>query len=168
VSFEITIEADHLIRALDKARHKIGSNAVLTSIGLSLLKANDKRHKAGQAPDGSPWKPLKPATIREKCKKSRSIDYKMLFEHGDMLRFYSRVDSDAVVIGTADKKAYWHHAGTIHKPPRWLVMAGKKNYLEHSKTGLPARPLVGFAEADQRLVKDLIEDHLQVILRSVR
>jgi phage virion morphogenesis protein len=142
VSFEITIEADHLIRALDKARHKIGSNEVLTSIGLSLLRANEKRHEAHQAPDGKSWTKLKDKTI------ARKKNPRWLVEEGDMLRFYSRVDGDSVVIGTADKKAYWHHAGTSR--------------------GLPERPLVGFAELDQRLVKDLIEDHLQVILRSVR
>lgn len=142
MAFEITVDAGYLLRALENARHEMASNAVLTSIGLSLLRANEERHSAGQAPDGSAWTPLKPATIARK-KKPR-----MLFEEGDMLRFYSRVDGDAVAIGTVDKKAYWHHAGTSR--------------------GLPARPLVGYADSDQRLVKDLIEDHLQVILRSVR
>jgi hypothetical protein len=72
----------------------------------------------------------------------------MLVEDGDMLRFYSHAGNGEVKVGTVDKKAYWHHAGT--------------------ERGLPARPLVGFPVADQTFITDLIADHLAVILGRVR
>ena len=141
MTLEVTVDAGHLLRALENARHEMASNAVLTSIGLSLLRENQKRHEAHQAPDGNSWTKLKDKTI------ARKKDPRWLVEEGDMLRFYSRVEGKSVVIGTVDKKAYWHHAGTKH---------------------LPDRPLVGFPSADERLVDELIEDHLLVILRGVR
>ena len=139
---EITFDGGYLVRVLAEARGHLSGTELTTSIGLTLLRRNNERHKAGQAPDGAPWTPLKPATIKRKTNPA------MLVEHGDMLRFYSHPEHDAVTIGTVDKKAYWHHAGT--------------------RRGLPARLLVGFAESDQNTVKTLIEDHLQHILRQVR
>jgi phage virion morphogenesis protein len=141
-TIEVKFDADYLVRVLITGEHALEDKALLTSIGLALLNENNKRHEAEQEPSGKAWKPLKPATIK------RKTNPRMLVEHGDMLRFYSRVDGDAVVVGTVDRKAYWHHAGTSR--------------------GLPARPLVGFEKADQELVIDLVEDYLRVILSRAR
>jgi len=142
-ALEITFDADHLVRALADARHDLEhDDKLLKSIGLSLLQANQKRHDAGQDPSGKPWTPLKPATIKHKK------NPKMLVEHGDMLRFYSRAANNSVVIGTVDRKAYWHHAGTSR--------------------GLPERKLVGFERDDKVLTNEIIEDYLCLILNRVR
>ena len=143
MQFEISFDADHLIRSLQQARQALhDSDKLQTSIGLALLKQNDDRHEAGLNPDGSPWTPLKPATI------ARKKNPRMLVEDGDMLRFDSQVEGKDVVIGTVDKKAYWHHAGTSR--------------------GLPARQLVGFPQADERLTTDIVSDFLLRILMRTR
>jgi phage virion morphogenesis protein len=142
MAVEITFDGEYLVRMLAAVRNQLLDNAMQTSIGLSLLAENEKRHNAGLAPDGTPWTSLKPKTI------ARKTNPRMLVEHGDMLRFYSHPGHDGVTIGTVDKKAWWHHAGTAR--------------------GLPARPLVGFAAADRALVTELIDDHLRLILQRVR
>lgn len=141
-SVEITFDGEYLIRALAGARGHLAGDAIPTSIGLSLLARNEARHIAETDPDGNAWTPLKPAT------RLRKTNPRMLVEHGDMLRFYSHANHKSVTVGTVDKKAYWHHAGT--------------------STGLPARPLVGFPQSDQAFTTELIEDHLAVILGRVR
>lgn len=141
--FEISFEADHLIRSLQQARQEIEhSDKLQTSIVLALLKQNDDRHTAGLNSDGSPWTPLKPKTI------ARKKNPRMLVEDGDMLRFYSRTEGKDVIVGTVDKKAYWHHAGT--------------------KRGLPSRELVGFPASDEKLVEELASDFLRQILMRTR
>lgn len=136
IAFEF--DTSNLYRELDTAILSLRNNHnILTSIGLSLLNANTKRHENEQDPSGKKWTPLKPATIK------RKKNPRMLVEEGDMLRFYSHVESDAVEVGTVDRKAIWHHKGTSR--------------------GLPERKLVGFEHDDQQLVKELVEDHLQVI-----
>ena len=142
----VTLDADHLLRALSQARHKIQDKALMTSISLSLLKNNEERHIAHQAPDGTQWEKLKPYTLLHKT------NPRWLVEHGDMLRFYSRATSKTIMVGSADKKAYWHHHGTKHDSDKGPVRR------------LPARPLVGFPDSDRQFTLDLIGDHLRTIL----
>jgi phage virion morphogenesis protein len=115
---------------------------VATSLSQTLLNRNTQRHDAYQNPDGSKWTPLKAKTLARKAKTGRT---KWLVEQGDMLRFYGRADGSTVEVGTADYKAFWHHAGTSR--------------------GLPARTLVGFPASDEKLAVEVIEDHLQIILQ---
>lgn len=136
---EITLNGDMLITALGKARGHLVNIELTTSIGLSLKRRNEARHLAETDPDGNPWTPLKPYTIKHKT------NPRMLVEHGDMLRLYSNPTADQVTVGTADRKAYWHHAGT--------------------ERGLPARPLIGLPQADQTFIVALVDDHLDAVLR---
>lgn len=112
-----------------------------TSLSQTLLNQNTKRHDAYQNPDGSKWTKLKDKTLARKAKTGRT---KWLVEQGDMLRFYGRVEGNTIEVGTADWKAYWHHAGTKH---------------------LPARQLVGFSAEDAKLSVEVVEDILQRILQ---
>ncbi|GAB6139910.1 hypothetical protein JCM14076_06390 [Methylosoma difficile] len=160
ITFENALEGDYLVRALHQARGQLVNQDVTTSLGLALKIRNEARHVKEVDPDGKPWTPLKPYTIKHKT------NPRMLVEKGDMLRLYSHPDHDSVTIGTADEKAYWHHHGTVWKPKAEDVESGKKNYFEHSTKHLPARPLVGFSVADKVFTVALIEDHIQAVLRG--
>jgi len=138
-SIEITLDDQHLKRALEQAVHLIRGKELATSISLGLLERNKQRHEKHLAPDETQWEPLKKVTI------ARKKNPRWLVEEGDMLRFYSRVSTTSVQIGTVDRKAFWHHAGTSR--------------------GLPARKLVGFEETDRKYTIDLLNDHIQAILR---
>jgi len=96
----------------------------------------------------------------------------MLYDHGDLLRFFYQVDGDTLRIGTADWKAAFHHFGTkpytiTPKKAKALKFGGiYRKRVNHP--GLPARLLVGFPTSDQQLVTDVIEDHLTAVLNRVR
>lgn len=167
MQFTIEFQADHLSRALEAVRLEIATpQEMLGSLGESLLRVNQERHDQGLAPDGSKWKELSPLTLQSKRKQ------KMLYDHGDLLRFHYQVGGDILRIGTNDWKAAFHHVGT--KP--YTITANKAKALKFggmyrkrvNHPGLPARQLVGFPASDQQLVGDVIEDHLTAVLNRVR
>lgn len=168
---------------------------LLKSIGQELLQVNEARHRQGLAPDGKPWKPLAKSTmtgymeanqqkytlIRGKNvgarpnlkKRQEARDAKrILYVHGDLLRFLYRVENSSLWLGTVDHKAGWHHFGrkepyTIKAAPgKALAFMGiVRKQVEHP--GLPARPLVGFPAGDRLLVENLTQEHLRdVILKG--
>jgi phage gpG-like protein len=174
---------------------------LLSTIGESLLIRNQDRHLAGLAPDGTPWTPLAPATLhaiverrqhqvtRIGGKKSGAqSDFRaaqkimgskrILFDHGDLLRFHYQLQGRQVVIGTNDYKAVWHHFGTGSKGPsgqsyeirpkvaKALHFGGRfaKRVLH---PGVPARPLVGMPAGDAQDIADLTAEHLTTVLRRL-
>lgn len=153
MQYAIDFQVSHLTRALEAVRREIATpQEMLGSLGESLLRVTRERHDQGLAPDGSKWKELSPLTLQSKRKP------KMLYDHGDLLRFQYQVDGETLRIGTADWKAVFHHYGTKPYTNRKRV----------NHPGLPARPLVGFPPSDQQLVTDVIEDHLTAVLNRVR
>ena len=105
--FIVDLDADVLKHQLDAVqRALVQPDMLLGSVGESLLRINQARHRSAVDPEGNPWAPLKPAA--RAAKRSR----RMLFASGDMLRFVYQVVDDAVLIGTVDRKAVWHHFGT--------------------------------------------------------
>ena len=167
MQFTIEFQADHLSRALEAVRLEIATpQEMLGSLGESLLRVNQERHDQGLAPDGSKWEELSPLTLQNKRKP------KILYDHGDLLRFHYQVLGDSLRIGTNDWKAAFHHFGT--KP--YTITAKKAKALKFggmfrkriNHPGLPARQLVGFPASDRQLVVDVIEDHLTAVLNRVR
>lgn len=143
---EVTLDGTYLINALHNAARHIAGQDLMTSIGLSLKQRNEARHVAETDPDGNPWTPLKPYTIKHKK------NPRMLVEEGDMLRLYSTATDNTVTVGTADKKAYWHHAGTRRQSDKGPTR------------GLPPRPIIGLPEADQQFIVRLLDDHVNAVL----
>ncbi len=167
MQFTIEFQAGHLSRALEAVRLEIATpQEMLGRLGESLLRVNQERHDQGLAPDGSKWKELSPLTLQSKRKP------KMLYDHGDLLRFHYQVGGDSLRIGTNDWKAAFHHFGT--KP--YTITAKKAKALKFggmyrkrvNHPGLPTRQLVGFPASDRQLVGDVIEDHLTAVLNRVR
>lgn len=134
---------------------------ILSSIGESLLRVNRARHENEQAPDGSKWKPLSPLTLLTK-RKNRT-----LYDHGDLLRFFHQVEGDVLRLWTSDVKAEWHHFGTkpytiTPKKAKALKFGGMvRKRVNHP--GLPSRPLIGFPDSDQALVRNVLNDHMRVL-----
>lgn len=105
---------------------------------------------------------------------------RILNETGEMLRSFNyQVQGNTLKLGFSDHKAEWHHFGTgtfgpkgkpyIIKPVnrKALGFAGLcRRRVNHP--GIPARPLVGFPASDQRLVMDVLDDHLTAVLNRVR
>lgn len=171
--FEMKFQVDHLDRALAAARQAISHpEEMLTKIGENLKPVNHARHNAGLAPDGSKWKELSPLTPKEGRKGG------ILAKSGRMLQSfnYQIHGNDTLVMGfdgaTESMRADWHHSGTdpyviTPKKAKALKFGGiYRKRVNHP--GLPARPLVGFPESDQKLAGEVVQDYLQVILNRVR
>ena len=167
MQFTVEFQVDHLDRALEAVRREIATpQQLLGSLGESLLRVNQERHVKGLAPDGSKWKQLSPLTLQTK-RKSR-----MLYENGDLLRFQYQVVGDELKIGTNDWKAAFHHFGTrpytiTARKAKALKFGGMFRKRVHHP-GLAARPLIGFPDSDQRLVIDVLDDHLMAVLNRIR
>lgn len=176
-------------------------SGLLGAIGASVLRENQRRHDQGLAPDGTPWKPLAASTLhaiverrqhhitkvagksvgaRSDFKAAQKImaGKRILFDRGDLLRFYYQVDGNDVVIRTMDQiKAAWHHGGTgTHGPKgqsyeirpkvaKALAFGGLlRKRVNHP--GVPARPLVGFPSGDRDIVSRIVSDHITGVLNS--
>lgn len=142
---QITIRLDDrkLSAGLQRLQ-KAGANLtpVLRDIGEYLIPAHERRWEDAREPDGTPWQPLKPDTIKRK-KKNKT---KILVEEGDLLRGpVYRVIGNTLHFGITDHKAPWHHFGTSR--------------------GLPARELLGLSNDDEREALDIMADHLADALK---
>lgn len=163
----IDFQVSHLTRALAAVRAVVDRpEGLLSNIGESLLRINDERHDQGLAPDGSAWAPLSPLTQATKRKP------RMLYDHGDLLRFHYQVDSEGLHLSTTDWKAIFHHGGTkpyniVPRRAKALHFAGITRKRVHHP-GLPARPLVGWPQSDEDLTVDITTDHLTAVLARAR
>lgn len=143
---------------------------LLGSIGESLLRVNNERHLAGQAPDGSAWEPLKESS---KLDKRKGGPLNKTFE---MLQSFNyQVDASSLLMGFDGARnaqlAYWHHTGTdpyVIKPKNGKALKfGDHIVSKVNHPGLPSRELVGYPESDQRLVEDVANDYLLAVLNGV-
>lgn len=202
MQFSVNFQADHLYAALRAGKSAIARpGKLLATIGASVLRLNQERHDQGLAPDGSPWTPLAKSTLhaivesrqhqitkvggkrdgaRSDFRAAQKImaGKRILYDRGDLLRFYYRVNGSDVVISTMDqRKAAWHHFGTgTHGPKgssyeirpkvaKALAFGGLlRKRVVHP--GIPARPLVGFPDSDRDVVGRVVADHLAQVVKE--
>ncbi|MGB7650908.1 MAG: phage virion morphogenesis protein [Gallionella sp.] len=172
--FDIKFEVDHLDRALAAVRRGLEQpEPLLGSIGESLLNVNRERHDAGLAPDGSKWKPLSPMTLANDVGTRKGI----LAKNGRMLQsFKHKVSGNDLTLGfdgaTESQRAAWHNSGTdpyviTPKKAKALKFGGMyRKRVNHP--GLPKRQLVGLPDSDRRLIVDVADNYLRVILNRIR
>lgn len=173
MQFAIEIKYDHLDRALEAARREIATpHEMLSSIGESLFNANQERHDQGLAPDGSKWMELAPSTLANGPRKGGALK-----KTGRMLQSFNyQVKENVLRLGfdgaRDGKLAAIHHGGS----DPYTITATKAKALKFGgifrkrvhHPGLPERKLIGFPESDERLVGEVIEDHLTAVLNRVR
>lgn len=136
--YVIDLQIEPYANALKSLRQSIASpGLILSSVGESLLNANQDRHAKSLDPDGNPWAPLARSTlyraVEAKQQRVTSIGNKkrgassniaagqkimakkaarILYQYGDLLRFSYQVTGGELSVGTNDHKAAWHHFGT--------------------------------------------------------
>lgn len=186
---QITVEfqAKDLLVTLQNIQRVLGGkNAILRSIGETLLNTNRARHAQQVGPDGTPWKPLATSTLDARAAKKKGAKAKgqarqsgrILSRSGDMLRDFSyQVQGDTVFIGFRQTIAAYHHFGTgtygpkgsaytiLPKNKRALAFAGivRKKVIH---PGVPARPLIGLPKDDVSLIRDVIAEHVMSAVSS--
>lgn len=172
MQFEIEFQAEHLTRVLEAVRREIATpEQMLGSIGESLLRVNQDRHRQGLDPDGQPWKELAESTKAAGPRKGGPLN-----RTGRMLaNFHYQVQADTLRLGFDHGDGFpavFHQDGSkahVIAARRAKALAFGGIYRKRvNHPGLPARRLVGFPESDQRLVGDVTADHLTLVLNSVR
>jgi len=106
-------------------------------IGEYLLESTQQRFIDQQAPDGEPWEPLSPRTLKKKKRQDR-----VLTETGtlaDTLNY--QLGANQLTFGSNLEYASTHQFG-------------------READGIPARPFLGIAPFEQVEILDILRDHL--------
>jgi len=112
---------------------------VMKAFSEYMVKETDDRFEREEAPDGSGWQALKPATLERKAKMKGAID-KILQQGGYLRLVHPEYDSDSAGIYSDRKYAAIHNRGG---------MAGRGH-----KVKIPKREFLGFNDAD---IQEFIE-----------
>ena len=143
---EITIEIkdagvnDMLNRISRKGEDITGA---LNIIGERILRHTGERFTAQRDADGSPWKPLRPATLRHKKNP-------MILTESHHLRGSIRHQASDNVLRVGTNKVY----GAIHQ------LGGKAG--RGRKVNIPARPYLGIGKDDSKDIVEVLTDWLEV------
>lgn len=95
---------------------------VMGAIGMELESRVSNRFETKTDPNGTPWKPWKPSTVKSYPKDGNKT---LLDRYGDMLRSLThQSDRDSAVIGFGQPHAQYHETGTKSMVPRRLLSNG--------------------------------------------
>ena len=162
-------EAQRKLRALVALMDR--KRPFFEDVGNLLVASVGRRFRAQRAPDGTPWTPLKPATIKARAKRGRS-KIAILRETGRLAGSINyQASDDDVRIGSPDERAAIHQlGGTIDRPARAakiyrlkgkdgtvgrrFVKKKAANHVTDVQIGahgisIPARPFLGISAEDQ-------------------
>lgn len=152
-------------------------------VGERMVSSSKDRFRNENAPDGSAWKPLRPATIKARQKRGRSA-IKILRERGYLAGSINyHATGDEATVGSAVEYAAIHQlGGVIDKPARAAKIHRKlerdgsvgrrfvKKTLKRKvetdvtipahKIAIPARPYLGLTAADETGIREDAEGWL--------
>ena len=141
----LTLDVKYDDSAVQKALARVlratgNARPLMQDIGEYLTPVHEDRWERETDPDGRPWAPLKPETLKRK-KTTR-----ILYEEGDLLRgaIYN-ASATQLEFGLNDWKAAFHQFGTSR--------------------GLPAREMLGLDADDEQEILDIIADYLADALK---
>ncbi len=111
----------------DLLQHLIRSgqdmSPVMSAIGMELESRASSRFETRTDPNGVPWSPWKPSTVKNYPKDGNR---KLLDRSGDMLsRLTHQSDNSSAVIGFGQPYAQYHETGTKRMVPRLLLTNGR-------------------------------------------
>jgi phage virion morphogenesis protein len=139
ISVELTGEK-RLIKVLDKfIKQGQSLEPAFAEIGEYLLESHQERFKLEVAPDGTPWEPLAPKTLRKKD------DDRILQQSGTMRDTLAyQISGDQLTFGTN-------------------MIYGATHQFGREADGIPARPFIGLATGqwnDEDEILDILKSHL--------
>ena len=121
-------------------------------VGMYVQKQTIKeRFDKEQAPDGTKWKPLSPARIKQRLKRHKSGNMKILQDTGELRRSVQyEAGKTYVRIGSNLEYARIHQfGGTIHFKKR------------KGSVTIPARPYLGVTQDERRHINDTLKAYLK-------
>ena len=142
---EIDLNTADLEKALEGFAQRMDNlDPVYKNWGEALDQSHRQRFRDEKAPDGTPWAPLSPSTLK------RKRGHKILQEFGErggLLGSLHYQVSDGLHYGT--DKPY----GAIHQHGG---PAGR-----NKSVIIPARPFLGFTDDDREELLEILVDHLE-------
>ncbi len=148
--FTIEVRAEAAVAALARVGQGLTADVLLRLIGARHLAWIDENFRRGGAE--SPWVPLRPNTLAGRRQGRGTGGAQPLRDTGRMAQSFvvSRPSADTVAVGTEDRKAAWHHAGTRPydiRPRRatalrFMTPEGPMFRRRVHHPGLPVRPLL--------------------------
>lgn len=135
--------------------HKLPMAVVMRNIGEELKYQIDKRFEGEHGPGGEKWVPSYRVKMGAGGKGT-------LEHHGDYRNSYDyEASANETVLGSGYKWANTHHYGATIKPkdaPYLRFKMPNNNWVRKKSVTIPARPVLGFDDQSERLVKGAVED----------
>ena len=134
---------DKEVRSLFTTLERRGGNTriAMASIGEYMLRRTDERFSAEKDPEGNPWQPLSPETLKTK-------KHPKILTESSNLRSRIVYDADVTSVAIGTNVIY----GAIHQ------LGGKAG--RGRKVTIPARPYLGVNDEDLREFAEILADHL--------
>ena len=141
---EVEDWAKELISQLSKAeRRKLARH-----IGTRLRRANAKRIRAQEGPNGEAWPPRRPRNRRG----SGGSRGKMLLGFSKAKYMKVKLGDGGVMVG------FWGHTARLARVHQYGLRS--KVGPHGPRVRYPERPLLGFSHADREMIRDLIVEWL--------
>lgn len=181
ISIKVELQAEGAEAQLQELLDRMDNRRpFFMSVGERLLGSTKDRFKTATAPDGTPWTPLKPATIRAR-ERRKLTPIAILRARGLLAGSINYVaTNDEVRIGSPVASAAIHQlGGTIEKPARPAKIYRKRNpdgsvgrrFVRKSESDhvtdvtipahtitIPARPFLGISTADEQgILEDAVD-----------
>ena len=157
----IEVDIKELSRVLDKAVARLSRPKLMfAEMGEELLAIHFARFTAQQAPDGTPWAPLKD-WYRESKKKNAD---KILTLDGHLSGTLRYQASDTGVVFGSDRPyaAIHQFGGTIKPKNKKALKLGSGDDATYARSvTIPARPWLGLSADDEQRLIDIARKHLK-------
>nr|WP_294915360.1 phage virion morphogenesis protein [uncultured Neokomagataea sp.] len=157
-SFKPMVEALDRIAAIGKK-----PNAVLSAVGEQMIKATQERFYQQKGPDGKAWAPLNPLYAATKS------ETRILFRTGALCNGIEKfVDGNRLVWGSDLEYASVHQFGAVIKPKTAKQISFDIGgvFFHRKSVSIPARPYLGFTQADRETVIEELNEFLHRALAS--
>lgn len=110
-----------------------------------LIESTQRRFKEERGPDGQPWQPLSPRTLKSKKKAGSRFPNGILKQSGQMAEnIFGEATDTSLTIGSPEVQSAIQQFGGV---------AGFSSVI-------PARPFLGLSDDDIRGITGILEDHL--------
>ena len=153
---KINIKAEGVNRLKQKLQSQVNNllnlQPLWQSVGMYVQKRTIKeRFDKEQAPDGSKWQPLSPVRVKQRLKRHKSGNMKILQDTGELRRSIQYEAGQTYVrIGSNLKYARIHQfGGTI------LFKKRKGSVI------IPARPYLGITPNERKRINDMYRAYLK-------
>ncbi|WP_299165811.1 phage virion morphogenesis protein [uncultured Tateyamaria sp.] len=134
------------------------------NVGEHMLRSTKANFEGEVSPDGQPWKPLMPSTMRRREKRGQTPIQilRATRNTGLAASINYQVETDLVRIGSPKEYAAIHQlGGTIKRKARKGKAFGKDDVSVPAHTiNIPARPYIGVGADDEVIIIEIADEWL--------